>query len=148
MKNTIADPQLQVIVDQLRQELAVDVCSLYIAQKDDHLLLSASSGLDQKALGARLHITQGLTGKVARSRRSLSVKNPDSHPDYHHVAASGEEKYRSYLGIPLVRRQTLYGVLVVQTIKPKMFFMGEIQTLFAAGRRLMEQLEQDGYLLP
>lgn len=140
MKKPVYD-SFDPVVEQLRLELSVDVCSLYIAERNDFLILAATSGLNKQALGTKLHFTQGLTGKVATTRKSLSVKNPHTHPDFYHVASSGEDQYKSYLGIPLVRRQMLYGVLVVQTIKPKLFMMGEIQALFAAGRNLMEQME-------
>lgn len=136
-----SDQSLDATIVELRQQLAVDVCSLYLTEREDSLVLAASSGLNNQAVGTKLHYTQGLTGKVASSRKSLSVKNPHTHPDYFHVSGSGEDQYKSYLGIPLVRRQMVYGVLVVQTIKPKLFMMSEIQTLFAAGRTLMEQLD-------
>ena len=140
MKKPVYDA-FDAVIEELRQQLAVDVCSVYVAERNDFLVLAASRGLNLEALGAKLHISQGLTGKVASTRKSLSVKNPHSHPDYFHIASSGEEQYKSYLGIPLVRRQMLYGVLVVQTLKPKLFMMGEIQILFAAGRQLMEQMD-------
>lgn len=130
---------LSNIVNRLREELGVDVCSLYLTNPGgDHLMLAATSGLNQSAVGARMSIRQGLTGLVARTRRSLSVKNPETHPDYYHVKDSGEEKYHSYLGIPLLQENNLHGVLVVQTVRAKLFFMNEIKMLHEAGRRVID----------
>ena len=134
---------LSSIVGQLSEELLVDVCSLYVTTPDNHLELAATFGLSQNAIGARMSFNQGLTGRVARTQHSLSVKNPDTHPDYYHINSSGEEKYQSYLGIPLIRHERLLGVLVVQTIRPKMFFMSEIKSLYDAGRKLMDVMESE-----
>ena len=64
---------MDVIVEQLRHELSVDVCSLYIVDGKDFLFLAESAGLNPQVVGAKLHFTQGLTGKVASTRKSLSV---------------------------------------------------------------------------
>ncbi len=129
---------LSTIVKTLGDELNVDVCSLYtLSPGGDRLILIATRGLNQSVVGSHMSVKQGLTGVVARTRRSLSVKNPDTHPDYYHIKGSNEEKYQSYLGIPLVRDQVLFGVLVVQTVRAKLFFMNEIQTLYAAGSRVI-----------
>lgn len=130
---------LSNIVKDLGEELKVDVCSLYtINPAGTQLKLVATKGLSQSVLGATMSIMQGLTGLVARTRRSLSVKNPSTHPSYFHIQGSGEEKYQSYLGIPLIRDEVLFGVLVVQTIRAKMFFMSEIRMLHAAGYRVID----------
>ena len=127
------------IVNSLGDGLGVDVCSLYsLNPAGDQLILVATKGLNQSAVGARMSTKQGLTGVVARTRRSLSVKNPDTHPDYFHIKGSNEEKFRSYLGIPLIKENILFGVLVVQTVRAKMFFMSEIEMLYAAGYRVID----------
>lgn len=138
---------LTPLIDQLKKDMDVDVCSLYIASTDEqHLTLLSSSGLASTALGTQLSIYQGLTGRVARTKKSVSVKNPQEDPDYFYVADSGEEAFHSYLGIPLLETNpqttALKGVLVVQTKRTKMFFMHEIKTLYQAGRAIMDLLNQ------
>lgn len=130
---------LSTIVKTLGDELNVDVCSLYtLCPGGEQLILIATRGLNQSVVGARMSVKQGLTGIVARTRRSLSVKNPDTHPDYFHIKDSNEERYQSYLGIPLIKDKVLFGVLVVQTVRPKLFFMNEIEILYAAGSRVID----------
>jgi L-methionine (R)-S-oxide reductase len=131
------------IVNSLGDDLGVDVCSLYsLNPAGDQLVLVATRGLNQSAVGARMSIKQGLTGVVARTRRSLSVKNPDTHPDYFHIKGSNEEKFQSYLGIPLIKDRILFGVLVVQTVRAKMFFVSEIEMLYAAGSRVIDLMTE------
>ena len=128
-------------VAQLKEELGVEVCSLYIAlDAEQKLQMAASCGLNKNAVGSFLRYDQGLTGKVARTHKPLAVKNPQSHPDYFHIEGSGEEKYQSYLGIPLLHEEKLFGVLVVQTERTKMFLHSEIKSLYSAGRELMDTL--------
>lgn len=134
---------LSTIVKTLGDELNVDVCSLYTMNPSgDQLKLVATSGLSQSVIGARMSIKQGLTGVVARTRRSLSVKNPETHPEFFHIQGSGEEKYQSYLGIPLIKDNILFGVLVVQTVRAKLFFMSEIKVLYEAGSRVIEVITE------
>jgi L-methionine (R)-S-oxide reductase len=134
---------LSNIVKTLGDELNVDVCSLYtLNPAGNQLKLVATRGLSQSAVGARMSINQGLTGVVARTRRCLSVKNPDTHPDYFHIKGSNEERYQSYLGIPLIKDRILFGVLVVQTVRAKMFFMNEIEMLTAAGSRVIDVIAE------
>ena len=134
---------LSSIVKKLGDELKVDVCSLYTLNlAGNQLKLAATNGLSQSVLGASMSVKQGLTGAVARTRRSLSVINPSTHPDYYHIQGSGEEKYQSYLGIPLIKDEILFGVLVVQTVRPKMFFVSEIRMLYAAGHRAIDSIAE------
>jgi phosphotransferase system enzyme I (PtsP) len=134
---------LNTIVKSLGKELDVDVCSLYtLNPRGDQLELVATNGLSQSVIGARMSTQQGLTGVVARTRRSLSVKNPATHPSYFHIQGSGEEKYQSYLGIPLIKDMRLFGVLVVQTIRQKLFFINEIKMLHDAGYRVLDVITE------
>lgn len=134
---------LRTIVKAVGDKLDVDVCSLYtLKPAGSELELIATHGLNQSAIGARMSIKQGLTGSVARTRRSLSVKNPSTHPDYFHLPGSGEEKYQSYLGIPLIKDEVLFGVLVVQTVRAKLFFMNEIKMLYAAASQMIDVITE------
>ena len=57
---------MQVRVEAVKTRLNVQVCSLYRAVPfQETLEIVATSGLNQRALGATLSFDQGLTGKVA-----------------------------------------------------------------------------------
>ena len=128
-------------VDAVRRKLDVDVCSLYLAHPDRHTLeIVATSGLHRSVIGKQLGYAQGLTGKVARTRRPVVARVIQDHADYFHVAGSGEERFKSYLGIPLEHDDALHGVLVVQTEQTRTFFHRHIQEVHSAGRDLMASL--------
>ncbi|MEE3320271.1 MAG: GAF domain-containing protein [Pseudomonadota bacterium] len=129
-------------VDAVRNRLNVQVCSLYRADVVNQTLeIVATSGLNQNALGATLSFSQGLTGKVARSRAPVVARDSQKHEAYFHIEGSDEERYRSYLGIPLEHDSVLYGVLVVQTEALKTFFLKDIRELHGAGRDLLDALK-------
>ncbi len=124
-------------VDAVRRKLEVDVCSLYLAHPDRQTLeIVATSGLHRSAIGKQLSYAQGLTGKVARTRLPVVARVIQDHADYFHVEGSGEERFKSYLGIPLEHDGELHGVLVVQTEQTRTFFHRHIQEVHSAGRDL------------
>lgn len=128
-------------VDAVRSRLGVDVCTLYSARtRENELMLHVTSGLNHNVVGTRLPFGQGLTGKVARRQAPLAARDIQSHRDHYHVEGSGEERFRSYLGIPLLREDHLLGVLVIQTEETKTFFQRDIRELYEAARDLMDDL--------
>lgn len=108
---------LHEIVRLIADKFDVDVCSIYIYEEDkDRLSLAATVGLSEDMVG-RLYMArdEGLTGLVLKRMRPLFVKDPDRHPRYKYFEGSGEERYHTFLGVPLVYHGETMGVLVVQT---------------------------------
>lgn len=133
---------MQARVDAVKNRLDVQVCSLYQADEiHESLEIVATSGLNRNALGATLSFQQGLTGKVARSRSPVVARDIKAHAEYHYVPGSDEERFQSYLGIPLEQAGRLYGVLVVQTEAKKTFFLKDIRELHSAGKDLLDALK-------
>jgi L-methionine (R)-S-oxide reductase len=128
---------LQETVQQLASELEVDVCSVYVLDRENQeLVLTASQGLEQGAVGYRMPISMGLTGRVARTGKIVAMQNPERDPDFHHVPGSGEERCRTYMGLPLRDAHGVAGVLVVQTVMPHLFHLREIGRINEAVRRI------------
>ncbi|MDO6563074.1 phosphoenolpyruvate--protein phosphotransferase [Amphritea sp. 1_MG-2023] len=115
--NTI-EAQIQHIVDAISETLGVDVCSLYLKQRDESMRLVASHGLVRKH-SVVIPAKQGLVGHVMQMQSVINIKEPDQHPEYYFVAQSKEERFHSYCGVPLVYRAQVYGVVVVQTRRPE-----------------------------
>lgn len=109
---------LQTIVQMIAGQFDIDVCSVYLL--DDtckRLILRATVGLtpqsvDQISMG----IDEGLTGLALEKMGPVFVRQPEQHARYKYFEHSGEEVYRTFLGIPLVFHQQRFGVLVIQTI--------------------------------
>jgi signal transduction protein with GAF and PtsI domain len=98
-----AEEQVQLIVDAISDVVATDVCSLYRQNADKDMALIASHGL-AKGHPFIIPANQGLVGRVAQSRHSINLINPDELADYYYVAGSNEEQFHSFCGVPLVQR--------------------------------------------
>jgi phosphotransferase system enzyme I (PtsP) len=109
---------LNRIVALVAQRFSVDVRSVYVyhpAQR--RLILKATVGLKTELVGAiSMGVDQGLTGLAIETMQPVFVVDPASHPRYRYYAGSGEEAYRTFLGLPLKYHQQILGVLVIQTL--------------------------------
>ncbi|GBD02924.1 Phosphoenolpyruvate-dependent phosphotransferase system [bacterium HR19] len=121
--------------------LHVDVATIYIYdEKRRELILWCSYGLERDSWGTRIPINRGLVGKCAREMRPISVKEPSKHPDFYYVEGSGEEKYQSFLAIPVTQEGKLLGLFVVQTIEMKFFLSEEIRIIWAGAERFVKEI--------
>jgi starch phosphorylase len=79
---------------------------------------------------------EGLSGLVAEQLLPVAVADARNHPRYKYFKESGEDEYRSFLGVPLIDRGVLQGVLVVQTKEPRVFREHEIRMLAEAASQV------------
>ena len=114
--------------------MGVDVCSIYLLESDrTHLVLAATVGLRPESVGkVRMELHEGLAGLVAEQLRPVEVPNVKRHPRFKHFAETGEDPYYAFLGVPLIDRELLQGVLIVQTIEERSFSDDEIASLLLA----------------
>jgi len=122
---------LNNIVALVAKRMRTEVCSIYLLEEDGQTLrLRATRGLTRRAVGrVTLQIGEGLTGLAAEERRVVAIQEPQSHPRYRYFKETGEERFHSFLGIPLFDRKTPLGVIVIQTKEPRQFGPEEISAL-------------------
>jgi phosphotransferase system enzyme I (PtsP) len=122
---------LNNIVNLVAKRMGVDVCSIYLLEDDGETLrLKASKGLSRGSVGkVVMKISEGLTGLVIEQKGVLSIENAPEHPRYKYFRETHEEKFHSFLGIPLFERKTPVGVIVIQTKETRAFTAEEISTL-------------------
>ena len=133
-----ASETLTNVVNLIQRRFETDVCSVYLLEPDRaNLVLAATIGLRQDSVGhVRMRLTEGLAGLVAEQLVPLFVADATRHPRFKYFPEAGEDPYRSFLGVPIVDRGLLQGVLVVQTIEPRIFDPGDVQMLVMAGAQL------------
>jgi hypothetical protein len=68
--------------------------------------------------------------------RPVNIPKAQNHPRFKYFPDAGEDAYQSFLGVPLVDRGVLQGVLVVQTIDARIFEDGEVRMLSEAAAEL------------
>ncbi|MBL8826501.1 MAG: alpha-glucan family phosphorylase [Planctomycetaceae bacterium] len=122
---------LNQLVNLIQRQFASDVCSVYLLESNrSHLMLAATVGLRAECVGrVRMGLKEGLAGLVAEQMRPVMTDDADKHPRYKYFPETGEEDFRSFLGVPLVERGILQGVLVLQTTEARRFSPSELETL-------------------
>ena len=129
---------LSNIVRLIQQRFDSDVCSVYLLEPDrSTLVLAATVGLRPESVGrVRMRLDEGLAGLVAQSMTPQVVEDATRHPRFKYFSEAGEDPYHSFLGVPLIDRGLLQGVLVLQTVEPRAFGGGVVRLLSAAGAQL------------
>lgn len=122
---------LQNIVNLVSKRTGSDVCSLYLLEKDgETLTLYATKGLSKSSVGkVQMNTSEGLTGLVVEQRSVVSTENAPSHPRYKYFRETKEERFLSFLGIPLFEHKSPTGVIVIQTRESRTFTAKEISAL-------------------
>jgi starch phosphorylase len=129
---------LMNVVALIAKRFETDVCSAYLLEPDRaNLVLAATLGLRPQCIGTlRMAVHEGLAGLVAEQVLPVAVERARSHPRFKYFKEAGEESYQSFLGVPLIDRGVLQGVLVVQTIEPRHFREDEIRMLAEAAAQV------------
>jgi glycogen phosphorylase len=122
------------VVALIATRFRTDVCSAYLLEPDrSNLVLAATLGLHPRSIGTlRMPLNEGLAGLVAEQVMPVAVSDARNHPRFKYFQESGEEEYRSFLGVPIVDRGVLQGVLIVQTRDARVFRDDEIRMLCEA----------------
>ena len=129
---------LMNVVALIAKRFHTDVCSAYLLEPDRaNLVLAATVGLRRECIGSlRMAVHEGLTGLVAELVRPVAVEQVKNHPRFKYFRDAGEDAYQSFLGVPLIERGVLQGVLVVQTIEARVFSEDEIRMLTEAATQV------------
>jgi starch phosphorylase len=125
---------LMNVVALIAKRFETEVCSAYLLEPDrGNLVLAATVGLRRECIGTlRLGLHEGLTGLVAEELRAVAVSQVNTHPRFKFFGDAGEEGYQSFLGVPVIERGILQGVLVVQTKDVRVFHNDEVRMLMEA----------------
>ncbi|MEB3753084.1 phosphoenolpyruvate--protein phosphotransferase [Acinetobacter sp. MD2(2019)] len=114
---------LDIMVNQVSEAMDVDVCSIYLLdERNQRYILMATKGLNAEAVGTvSLHLGEGLVGLVGQREEIVNLDNAAQHERYAYFPETGEEVYNSFLGVPVMYRRKVMGVLVVQNQEPQDF---------------------------
>lgn len=114
---------LDIMVNQVADAMKVDVCSIYLLdERNQRYLLMASKGLNPESVGhVSLQLSEGLVGLVGQREEIVNLENASKHERFAYLPETGEEIYNSFLGVPVMYRRKVMGVLVVQNKQPQDF---------------------------
>lgn len=138
------DSTLDRIVASIANRMQTDVGSLYWVEADNEsLLLVATVGLLQSCVGnLRMKLHEGLVGLVAQQKSPVALAHATKHLRFKYFPEADEDEYQSFLGVPILHRGRVRGVLVVQTIEAREFSAAETAELAAVADLLGPRLAQ------
>ena len=133
-----AQTKLNTVVEVIGASLDSEVCSIYLL-REGMLELFATRGLAQEAVHVtRMAIGEGLVGTIGGNVDTLNLAEATAHPDFSYRPETGEEKFHSFAGVPIVRRERAVGVLCVQHVDPRRYEEVEIEALQTVAMVLSE----------
>jgi len=133
-----AQAKLDHVVEIIGTSLSSEVCSIYLL-REGMLELYATRGLNAEAVHVtRMAIGEGLTGLIADNVETLNLAEAKAHPDFLYRPETGEEKFHSFAGVPIVHRERAVGVLCVQHVEPRRYEDVEIEALQTTAMVLSE----------
>ncbi|MCV2403440.1 phosphoenolpyruvate--protein phosphotransferase [Marinomonas sp. C2222] len=129
---------LDIIVRRVRRAMRTEVCSIYLVDNlTSEYVLMATRGLHSTAAGSvSLKEDEGLVGLVGRRAEPVNLENAQAHPSYCYLEGTGEERFRSFLGVPIIHHRQILGVLVVQHEEQRRFDEGEEAFLITLSAQL------------
>ena len=141
---TSAQAKLNNVVEIIGEGLDSEVCSIYLL-REGMLELFATRGLSQEAVHVtRMGVGEGLVGTIAGQSETLNLAEATAHPDFSYRPETGEDKFHSFAGVPIVRRERAVGVLCVQHVEPRRYEEVEIEALQTVAMVLSELIANAG----
>src|SRR3954447_22889531 len=135
-----AQSKLDKVVDLIAEKMASEVCSIDLL-RDNNLELFATHGLRKEAVHVtRLKMGEGLVGTIAAEGRVLNLAEAAEHPAFLYKPETGEERFHSLAGVPIVRLESPIGVLAVQHADPRGYEDVEIEALQTVAMVLSEMI--------
>ncbi|MET3825200.1 MULTISPECIES: phosphoenolpyruvate--protein phosphotransferase [Sphingomonas] len=135
---TPAQAKLNAVVGIVGEAMASEVCSIYLL-REGVLELFATRGLAQEAVHVtKLSLGEGLVGTIAEQVETLNLDEAASHPDFVYRPETGEDRYHSFAGVPIIRRERAVGVLCVQHVESRRYDDVEIEALQTVAMVLSE----------
>ena len=133
-----AQSKLNHVVNIIGEALSSEVCSIYLL-RDGVLELFATRGLNEAAVHVtKLGFGEGLIGTIAEHVETLNLDEAASHPAFRYMPETGEERFHSFAGVPIVRSERAVGVLSVQHAEPRKYAEIEIEALQTVAMVLAE----------
>jgi phosphotransferase system enzyme I (PtsP) len=140
-----AQTRLDKLVTVIATNMVAEVCSIYLRRAGKSLELFATEGLNRAAVhNTRLKEGEGLVGLVALTAEPVNLSDAPADPHFSYRPETGEDPYKSFLGVPIVRGGQVFGVLTVQNRAAVLYSEEEVEALQTVAMVLAEVVAQGG----
>ena len=139
--------RLDQITHLIADSMGTEVCSVYLFRDEETLELCATEGLKPEAVHqTRMRLGEGLVGRVARTGQLVNTPDAPAAKGFRYMPETGEERYSSFLGVPIQRLGEKLGVLVVQSRDAREFSEDEQYALEVVAMVLAEMTELGAFI--
>ena len=134
---------LQKITIMISEHMSCEVCSIYLYYQDrNELVLKATKGLNPSSIGqVKMKLGEGLTGLALKEKRPICEGEARGNPNFRFFPGIGEERFESFLAVPILRGGIEVGVMVIQSEKKNYFTAEDIQVFRAITAQLATTIE-------
>ena len=134
---------LQKITAMITAHMACEVCSIYLYYEDtNELILKATKGLNASSIGlVKMTLGEGLTGLALQKKSPICEGQARDNPNFRYFPGTGEERFQSFLAVPILRGSMNIGVMVIQSEKKNYFSPEDIQVFRAITSQLATTIE-------
>jgi len=135
---------LDILVTEICLAMDTEVCSVYLADHDRRCFyLMATRGLKKpRSRTVTLAFDEGIVGLVGRLAEPINLADAQKHPSFKYIPAVKEEHFRAFLGVPVIQRRQLLGVLVVQQREHRQYDESEESFLVTLATQVAAILSQ------
>ncbi|HKU54461.1 MAG TPA: phosphoenolpyruvate--protein phosphotransferase [Rhizomicrobium sp.] len=145
-EQTSAQMRLDKLVTVIASNMVAEVCSIYLRRAGKVLELFATEGLRRDAVHkTRLREGEGLVGMVSETAEAVNLSDAPSDPHFSYRPETGEDPFKSFLGVPIVRGGQVFGVLTVQNKAERVYAEEEVEALQTVAMVLAEVVAQGGF---
>ena len=129
------------------QILGCDVCSLYLVEGENKLVMRGNVGFSRTALGQiRLNVGEGITGQAVEYLRPIISSQAETHASYKYFPGLEEERFPVFLAVPILGKQGPVGAIAVQReaipfSDPDVELLSVLGALISAGIRHAELID-------
>jgi signal transduction histidine kinase len=131
-----------VLLPRIREILGADTCAvLMLDEEENELVARAAVGLEEEVeRGVRIPVGRGFAGRVAAERRPVILDDVDQADVLNPILR--EKGIKSMLGVPLLVRGNVIGVLHVGTLTHRAFTSGDVELLSLVAERVALAVER------
>ena len=145
-EQTSAQTRLDKLVSVIAANMVAEVCSIYLRRAGKVLELFATEGLRPDAVHkTRLKEGEGLVGWVSETAEAVNLSDAPSDPHFSYRPETGEDPYKTFLGVPIVRGGQVFGVLAIQNRAERLYAEEEVEALQTVAMVLAEVVAQGGF---
>jgi len=137
------DAVLRDVIDFVTSVVKCDSCFVYLLEEGDLVLRASRNPHPQLVNRLKLKLGQGITGWVAEHREPVAVpRHAFADPRFKLFGDLPEDRYESFLSVPMASGGRLLGVINVQNRAPYHYSAREISLTATVGFMIGAEVER------